>query len=257
MRAGRRGKHKMSLIQSVFIVSVVGIVGTGLGGVFVAALGTPTKRVLSFLLGFAGGIMVAVVAFDLMPEAFEIGGTFITLASFLIGCVATMAINLFIPHTHHVSSEGLSSKLERTSLVIAMGIAMHNIPEGLAVGAGLNAGSRIGLRVALMIMLHNIPEGIAVAAPLKVLRKSSSSIIRAASLAGTPTLIGGLIGMLIGGVSPTVLAASISFAAGSMLFITFDELIPDCQALAEKHSGTLGAVAGVVVNIVLSTLVGS
>ncbi len=246
----------MSLMRSIFVVSIVGIVGTGLGGLIVTCLGTPTRRVLSFLLGFAGGVMVSVVAFDLMPEAFEIGGTLVPLVGFLAGCVATMAIDLVLPHMHHVSSEGPVSKLERASLVVTIGIAMHNIPEGLAVGAGLTAGTHIGLQVALMIMLHNIPEGIAVAGPLKVLGKPSPAIIRAASLAGTPTLIGGIIGALIGGVSPAVLAACMSFAAGAMLFITFDELIPDSQELAVNHSGTLGAVAGVVVNIVLSRIMG-
>ncbi len=240
----------------LFIVGVVGIIGTGAGGLIVACLGTPTKRTLSFLLGLAGGVMVSVVAFDLMPEAFETGGTAVSLAGFLAGCAATMAIDLILPHMHHVSADRASSKLARAAVVVAVGIAMHNIPEGLAVGAGLTAGTHIGVQVALMIFLHNVPEGVAVAGPLKALGRGAFAIIIATCQAGAPTLVGGLIGALIGGVSPAVLAACMSFAAGAMLFITFDELIPDSQQLAVNHSGTLGAVAGVIANIVISRMVG-
>lgn len=243
----------MGLAKAMFVVSIVGIAGTGLGGVIVACIGNPSKRTLSFLLGFAGGIMVSVVAFDLMPEAFETGGTFVTLVGFLIGCAATMAVDLLLPHMHHFPEGDVTDpRMARTAYVVFLGIALHNIPEGLAVGAGLAAGERIGLQIALVIMLHNIPEGIAVAGPLKAMGRRNSTIIRIAAQAGLPTVLGGVVGAFIGAVSPTFLAASMAFAAGAMLFITFDELIPNCHLLGLGHSGTFGAVAGVVVNIILS-----
>ena len=126
----------MPLFSNVLILFIVGIVGTGAGGLIVACLGTPTKKTLSSLLGFAGGVMVSVVAFDLMPEAFEIGGTATSLVGFLAGCVSTMSIDLILPHMHHASVDKTSSRLARTAVVVTLGIAMHNIPEGLAVGAG-------------------------------------------------------------------------------------------------------------------------
>lgn len=246
----------MPIWKGILLLIVVGVVGTGAGGLIVACMGSPSKRTLSFLLGLAGGIMVSVVAFDLMPEAFETGSTYLSLAGLLAGCGAAMCIDVFLPHVHHVSSDPFSSRLVRAAAVVAIGIAMHNIPEGLAVGAGLAAGTHIGLQVALMIFLHNMPEGIAVAAPLKAIGKGKAAVIGAACQAGTPTLAGGLIGMLVGGISPIVLSVCLSFAAGAMLFITFDELIPDSQELAVNHSGTLGAVTGVIINIVISKMLG-
>lgn len=246
----------MALIRSLVILSVVGVVGTGAGGAIVACIGTPSRRTLSFLLGLAGGVMVSVVAFDLMPEAFETGGTVVSLAGFIVGCISVMSIDLVLPHMHHASVDKTLSKLANTALIVGIGIAMHNIPEGLAVGAGLAAGTHIGVQVALMIFLHNVPEGVAVAAPLKAIGRGPLALILASSEAGAPTVVGGVIGTLIGGVSPAVLAASMAFAAGAMLFITFDELIPDSQQLAVNHSGTLGAVVGVIVNIVISRMVG-
>ncbi|MGI6663632.1 MAG: ZIP family metal transporter [Bacillota bacterium] len=245
----------MSFLNIILLSAVVGVVGTGAGGLIVSLRGNPSRKLLSLFLGYSGGVMVSLVAFDLMPEAIELGGTVLPLAFMVVGAVTIMIFDMLLPHSHHFSCDEESSRFARTAYVVAMGIAMHDLPEGLAVGAGLASGSSLGFRVAALMFLHNMPEGMAVAGPLACIGRKRSNIILISALTGLPSVVGAAIGALFGTLSPEVLSASLAFAAGAMLFVTFDEVIPDAEELSEGgHSGTLGAVAGVMTSIVLSQL---
>lgn len=243
----------MDFIRIAAISAVVGIVGTGAGGVIVALRGTPTRRTLSLFLGVSAGVMISMVAFDLMPEAFRLAGTWISLLAFLAGALALTALDLVMPHMHHMTTDKESSRFARTALVVAVGIGMHDFPEGLAVGASLESAASLGVRIALLMFLHNIPEGMAVAGPLAAIGKSRSNMILVSAITGIPSVIGALLGSVLG-VSSTVLAVSMAFAAGAMLFVTFDELVPGACELCEGHAGTLGAVAGMIASIAVSRL---
>ncbi len=244
----------MDLARVALLSAVVGIVGTGTGGVIVALRGNPSKRTLSLFLGISAGVMISMVAFDLMPGAFEMAGTWISLGAFLAGALALTALDLVMPHMHHMTTDKESSRFTRTALVVAVGIGMHDLPEGLAVGAGLESASSLGLRIAILMFLHNIPEGMAVAAPLAAIGKSRSNMMLVSALTGVPSVIGALLGSVIG-VSPMILGISMAFAAGAMLFVTFDELVPGaCEMPNVGHAGTLGAVAGVIASIAISRL---
>jgi ZIP family zinc transporter len=243
----------MSFLSIILVSAVVGVVGTGAGGLIVCLRGNPSKKLLSLFLGYSGGVMVSLVAFDLMPEAIELGGTLLPLVFMVIGAVTIMIFDMILPHVHHFSCDEESMRFARTAYVVAMGIAMHDLPEGLAVGAGLASGSSLGFRVAALMFLHNMPEGMAVAGPLACIGRKRSNILLISAATGLPSVAGAAVGALFGTVSPEVLSASLAFAAGAMLFVTFDEVIPDAEELSEGgHSGTLGAVAGVLTSIVLS-----
>lgn len=198
--------------------------------------------------------MVSLVAFDLMPEAIELGGTALPLLWLVIGAAATAGVDLVFPHVHHMSADCESQRFVRTSIIVAVGIAMHNLPEGMAVGAGIASAAPIGVTVALLMFLHNIPEGLAVAGPLAACGKKGGYIIKFTALAGVPSVFGAAIGAYMGQLSESVLAGSLAFAGGAMLFIAFDELIPAAQELREGHSGTFGAVIGVLTSIIMSQL---
>jgi ZIP family zinc transporter len=245
----------MSFLNTILLSAVVGVVGTGTGGLIVSLKGNPSKKLLSLFLGYSGGVMVSLLAFDLMPEAIELGGTLLPLAFMVAGAITIMVFDMLLPHSHHFSCDEESMRFTRTAYVVAMGIAMHDLPEGLAVGAGLASGSSLGLRVAALMFLHNMPEGMAVAGPLACIGRKRKDILLISAATGLPSVAGAAIGAFFGNLSPMVLSASLAFAAGAMLFVTFDEVIPDAEELSEGgHSGTLGAVAGVMTSIVLSQL---
>ncbi|MEA4884077.1 MAG: ZIP family metal transporter [Clostridia bacterium] len=228
-----------------------GVVGTGAGSTATAMVGAPSRRVLSVLMGLAGGVMLSVVFLDLVPESIEIGGLLFAIAGFVLGIGATAMVDLLTPHFHAISGDCENSRYLRASLLTGIGIAMHNLPEGLAIGASYAHGSSLGFSVALTIALHNIPEGMAMAAPMCAARLRPARIAMWGGVAGLPMAVGALIGVAIGGVSPAVLASCLGFAGGAMVFITADELIPDAQEFAVGHSGTFGIVLGVLAGMLL------
>lgn len=234
--------------------TIAGIIGTGLGGLAVTVFPRLERKVLSMVLGFSAGIMLAVVAFDLMPEAFAVAGMGWGMVGFILGCAVLAVVDLFLPHIHFLSTDEESQRFLRTGLLIGLGIALHNLPEGLAIGAGFGASRTFGLSMAFLITVQNVPEGMAMASPLCLTRLGRSRILLWTGLAGLPMGFGAFLGGLFGHVSPLFLALALGFAAGAMLFITCDELIPDAQELRRGHSGTFGIVAGMVFGIIVSKL---
>jgi zinc transporter, ZIP family len=252
------GAAKVLVLKVAAISFVVGVIGTAAGGLSVTLFGKPSSKALSVYLGFSAGIMIAIVAFDLMPEAFSISSTWVGLVWLVLGVLSIAALDLILPHIHHMSADKESSRHMRTAMVVLAGIMMHDLPEGLAVGAGLGPFSDVGIVVAALMFLHNIPEGMAIGAPLMAANRSRREVLIFSALGGAPSLLGGVIGVIFGQMSPAVLSASLGFSAGAMLFVSFDELIPAAQELCAEggHSGTFGAVAGVVTAIVMSRLLG-
>ena len=242
------------LLAITLIGTLAGVIGTGFGGLAIAFFPKPSKGILSAFLGLSAGIMLAVVAFDLMPESFEVAGAGWGLLGLALGAGLLTLTDLLTPHVHFLSTDEESKRYLRTSIVVGIGIALHNLPEGLAIGAGFGSSARFGLGVAILMAIQNAPEGLAMACPLTMTSVPPWRIIGWTLLAGLPMGVGALLGGLLGHVSPILLALALGFAGGAMLFITCDELIPDAQELRHGHSGTFGIVFGVMLGIAISML---
>ncbi|NLK07341.1 MAG: ZIP family metal transporter [Firmicutes bacterium] len=231
---------------------VVGVLGTGLGGCLVALLGELKQRSLSFVLGFSGGIMLAIIFVDLLDEAVEIGGVVYTFVGLSLGVGLLVLLDMMLPHIHAVQGGEQSNHFMRMSILLGLGIAMHNLPEGMAVGAGFAVSDLTGWWLGFTMFVQNIPEGMAMAGPMAAAGLSPMKMIGYTAAAGIPMGIGAWLGALIGNVSPVSLTISLGFAAGAMLYIVFDELVPEAQRQAKGHSGTFGAVAGVLLGVAIS-----
>lgn len=229
-----------------------GMVGTGLGGILTILLGNPTKRVMAVLLGFTSGIMISVVCFDLLPEAFGLGSVLMSLLGLVLGVGMIILVEQFIPER---VSQKFSSDFDfiRSGILLGIGIAVHNFPEGLAVGSGFAANDYLGLGLALVIGFHDMPEGVAMAAPLKMGGFSRQKILLYTVMAGIPTGIGAFAGELLGEISHTVICLCLSFAAGAMLYITCGELIPKTQNIYKGRISTIGMIIGIMCGIIIST----
>jgi ZIP family zinc transporter len=230
---------------------------TVLGALVVMFFGIPGKNYLSCLLGFAAGVMIAISLFNLMPEALVHGTMTSTVVGFLLGVAIMYVLDRFIPHTHLSSGKNIrvennkpaptgDKNILRMGYLIFLGITLHNLPEGLAIGAGLEASPELGLYIAIAIGLHNIPEGIAVAGPLRAGGLSPAKTILLTLIAGLMSPVGAALGMIFFNISQLFIAGSLAFAAGAMVYIANDELIPQSHQL-----NSYTAIGGVVFGLLL------
>ncbi len=229
-----------------------GVLGTLSGGIAVIIVKKIKNKLLSLLLGVSAGIMAAISFLDLIPEAIQEGTIYTAMIGILLGMAIIGILDLKFPHRHFSMTKdgcGKYNKHLKTGILLSIGIALHNLPEGVAIGASFMVTFQIGLLLSILIAIHNIPEGMAVAAAMCVGGVRSKKVLLITALAGVHMGIGAFIGVALGGVSPWALSVSLGFAAGAMLYIVFDELIPDAHRKAEGHSAIMGILAGILIGI--------
>lgn len=242
----------MEHLLKVSIVGLVsGIIGTGIGGLAAFMITRITNRALGFILEFSAGLMMAVVCFELIPEAFELGGTACTLAGVITGVASVMLIENFIKNSQSLS-RGSNRGLLQAGILMALAIALHNFPEGFAVGSGFEASASIGLTITAVIIIHDIPEGIAIAVPLRAGGFSRLKSFAYTILSGVPMGFGAFLGAALGGISQDLIAACLGFAGGAMLYIVCAELVPESKRLYLGRLPSIGNVIGIICGIIVS-----
>ena len=272
------------------ITALAGMGGTGMGGLVSCLFRKDSSNTVSLLLSFAAGVMTSVVCFDLLAEALHSDGTSskvgLVVAGVLAGYIVIAILNAWIDrntdhevahidenhprtadsleeltHANHLQEhrEGRQprSGLFLAGLVMAAAIALHNVPEGMVIGASFARSAkemllnRGGLTMAIVIGLHNIPEGMAVAVPLISggMPKWRSVIVTA--LTGFPTILGALLGFAVGAMGPTALAVSLSFASGAMLYVVFGELLPESILMWRSKLPATATIIGMLTGLVI------
>lgn len=237
--------------QEVALIGLAaGVMGAGLGGFLALFFSRPSNNVLGFMLGLSAGIMLAVIFLELLTESLEVGFVYAAVG-LLFGIIVFVFLDDLFPHYHFVSGETRGSYIKK-GFLIATGIALHNFPEGVAIGAGFSLSESVGVTLAVLIGLHNIPEGLAIALPLNVGGTNKFKSLMITMLAGVPLGLGALVGAVLSDISPFFLSLSLGFAGGAMLYIVCDELIPDVYQLTNAHVAIWGIAVGVFVGMALS-----
>ncbi|MCL2844999.1 MAG: ZIP family metal transporter [Chitinivibrionia bacterium] len=261
------------ILQIVLLSAITGICGMGLGGVVAAILlKKPSDKIICWLLSFSAGVMVSVVCFGLVPEALELADTTVSIFGLALGIVIVMGLNRIVDKITIKRKEKLNihttyeemyhesrliknpTRLLRSGLIILLAMSFHNIPEGMAIGAGGSHNFQLGLLLALMIMFHNIPEGMAVAAPLLAGGIGKWKVIFLTALSGATTLLGGILGIFIGGISDIAVALSLSAAGGAMLYIVFGEIIPQSAIMTKSRMTSVLTLFGIIVGLIIAQL---
>ena len=212
-----------------------------------------SKKMLSFILQFSAGLMSAIICFDLIPEALEISN----MSSLLVGIILGIVVMIFC-ETEVRKSEKLAKKdnsLLKTGIIVGIGLAIHNFPEGLAIGSGFGASIKLGYSVALAIAFHDIPEGISMAFPMKNGGLSKAKAVFFTLLSGVTTGIGAFFGAIVGGISKEIIGVCLAFAAGAMLYIVSGELIPESNKIYKGRIGVIGNIAGFIMGMVAFKLI--
>ena len=199
------------------------------GGGLLALLMKGNKRNwhIPCMLSLAAGVMGAVVLLDLVPESLVFTTPVGSAIGFVVGVLLMFLLDLVVPHLHRFDIVKGANDYIKTGMFVAIGIALHNLPEGLAIGAGFQAAPELGFVIAGAIALHNIPEGLGMAVPLCAGGMRWSMVLLVCLLAGIFTPIGTIIGMLFLSIDEIFIGLSLALAAGAMSYIVVLELLPE------------------------------
>ncbi|MDL2294371.1 ZIP family metal transporter [Ruminococcaceae bacterium OttesenSCG-928-D13] len=243
---------------------------TALGAATVFLMrGKNNDKIQRIFLGFAAGVMIAASVWSLLIPAIELGeeagvpGWLPAAGGFILGVVFLLLLDGLIPHLHPGSTdaEGPKSKLPGSTLMV-LAVTLHNIPEGMAVGlacamaAGGGGSAAAAIALCIGMGLQNFPEGAAVSLPLKRDGFSSGKAFAYGAFSGFVEPVGGILAVLVaGGIAP-LMPWFLSFAAGAMMYVVVEEMIPEAHLGEHSHPGTLGALAGFLIMMILDVALG-
>ncbi len=242
----------MSNIGLPFLLSFLAGICTLLGCFILFFVKDFKKSYLSFFLGISAGAMIYLSFIELMPQAIKALGFLTSNITFFLGILFIGIIDLVAPHhfINYCSKNGIKyDKLMLSGFMVAIGIAIHNFPEGIAVFMSSLGNARFGVLIAFATALHNIPEGVAVATPIYFATKSKTKAFLYTLIAGIAEPIGAIIAYVIlqPYLSPIFLSYVFAFVAGIMVYISFDELLPSCFENSRGHTAIAGIVIGMLV----------
>ena len=248
------------MANNIFYISLfatmMGIAGTGLGGIIGCFIKNTSNKVSSAFLQLSAGVMTSIVCFDLLPEGFNLAGMEVTLIGFMLGVLMILIIEDIVRRIQNKTTKNSieNKKLFRIGFLIFIGIMLHNLPEGLAIGAGFGVSIHMGITLAIVIALHDVPEGIAITLPLRRAGTGFAKATGLAFLSGIPTGIGALIGAFVGGISEVTVGISLGFAGGAMLYIVSGELIPESRDMYKGRFSVLAYIVGFIAGIFVTSL---
>ena len=274
----------MGIIETLLLTTfLAGVAGTGIGGLIGAVLQKDSNRTVSLLLSFAGGVMLSVVCCDLVIEAVETQvGIWAVIGAIALGVAVIYFLNWLIdrktnpeiahidanhPQTaddldelihsdhlhHHIQKKDSKLSLFIAGIVMASAIALHNVPEGMTIGASYasndGAMGNAALILAILIGLHNIPEGMAVSVPLISGGMAKWKAVLITASTGIPTMLGALLGFALGEIGPMGLTLSLGFASGAMLYVVFGEILPQSYLMYHSKLPAFSAIAGILAGL--------
>lgn len=240
-------------VAIALVLTTLAGLSTTIGSLLGIFVRKPGPRFMALTLGFSGGVMILVSFVELLAGGIEAVGFGLAHIGFFGGMLVMFGIDFMIPHEymaeHHRTDGGGHDALLKTGLLVALGIGIHNFPEGMATFAGTLQDVRLGVAIAVAIAIHNIPEGLAVSAPVYAATGSRSKAFLWSFLSGLAEPAGAIVAavLLLPFLNATVLGLMLSVVAGIMVFIALDELVPVARSFGQEHLSILGVVVGMAV----------
>ena len=239
----------------VGITALAGVGGTGMGGVIACMFRKDSDKTVSLLLSFAAGVMTAVVCFDLLTEALHADGETAAVwpvaFGVIVGFVVIALLNAWIDKSTNHEVAHIDANHPRTADSLEELTHANHLQEHMTGRQPRSGLFLAGLVMAAAIALHNVPEGMAVAVPLSSGGMSKARSVGVTALSGAPTILGAVLGFLIGTISPTALVLSLSFASGAMLYVVFGELLPESILMWKSKLPAALAVLGMLTGLII------
>lgn len=242
------------------------VVATGISGFLTGWMGILTGIIFSFfiknrgsrfkgtVIGFIGGLMLAIVFFDLLPESFETGSIYITMVGITFGLMLAVLLDGRLDHDKLSTIDKQKNKYFKAAIFMAVGIGIHNIPSGVALGSLLSTTPIKGLHLSIALIIHGIPEGLAVGMFFRESNASSIVLVFVSILTSIPMGLGSLLGGIISNISPVIISISLAFASGMILYILCRETLPSARETWNGRLSTIGNVLGVITGILIVAL---
>ena len=251
--------------MELVLLTALGVGGaTVLGALVGFAFKNISHRFSAIVLSFASGVMLAAAVLGLILPSLEYGGKYgiiITIVGIFAGALCLNLIDRLVPHLHKMAGVDTESHKNSESLgkvlLFVMAIAIHNLPEGIAAGVGFGSGDDAqALMIAGGIALQNIPEGMVIIGPMLAAGVKPSRTFVLAMITGLVEVVGTFIGFFAVSISRAVLPFALSFAGGTMLYIISDEMIPETHAHGSERGATYSLLVGFCVMLVTAVLLG-
>ncbi|MBQ9920810.1 MAG: ZIP family metal transporter [Clostridia bacterium] len=251
--------------MTIVLLTALGVgAATCIGAIIGFAFKKISHSFSDIVLSFAAGVMLAAAVLGLVMPSLEYGGKYgiiITIAGIFVGAVCLDLVDKLIPHLHKLSGEEPENHMSNADInkvfLFVAAIAIHNLPEGIAAGVGFGAGNNAeALMIAGGIALQNIPEGMVIIAPMLAAGLSPSKTLIYALLTGFVEVVGTLLGYFAVSVASAVLPFALAFAGGTMLYVISDEMIPETHAHGSQKGATYSLLAGFCLMLVFDVLLG-
>jgi ZIP family zinc transporter len=239
----------ITVILIVTVASFFSLAGTMLGASIGVIIKKPSGKIIGIINGIASGLMLSIVMLDLIPESISKINFFNSMIFMVLGILIIMLIDMLVGDRKMFSDSHI-----KVAFMAAVGLMIHNFPEGIIMGAGFLANASLGIKMSLLIAIHDIPEGIAVAAPLMASKVKISQILSYALITAFPTVIGAWIGVYIGNISNVILGECLGAASGIMLYVIFGQMIPEALKLWRGKSVTFSILFGIILGLVITNV---
>ena len=239
-----------TLLYALILTSIAGL-STTIGSLIAFLVKEPSKKFISLIMGFSAGVMILISFVELLNAGIEASTFLIGHIFFFLGMIFMLVIDIGISHKYEFEDKEKKSnnKLEKTSLLVMLGVFIHNFPEGMATFVGTLKSVELGIFLAVAIAIHNIPEGIAVAVPIYTATKNSKKAFFWSFISGVSEPLGALIAglVLFPFINDFVLGAVLAIVGGFMVYISLDELLPASRYSGFEHLSIIGIIIGMVV----------
>jgi len=231
------------ILQITFIGYLTAWSGFFLGALASVIMKRKSNRFLATMMGFTAGLLISFISFEMLPQPFEHWGLYKSIILMLLGVIVSAWL------------EGRLSNLNKwykTGLLLILGISIHNLPEGMALGSMLHISFPAGISLAVMIAIHCFPESLAVAVPLRQAGIPALTLLAYTFVLAIPMALGTMSGAIFSGLAPHFVDACISFSAGVMLYIACGEILPESKEIWHGRMPALGAMIGFVFGVLLT-----
>lgn len=240
--------------MNIWLIAMVALVAEGiglqLGIILVYVFRVKSSRIIGMLFGGTSGLMIALICFDVLPQALEKNRMDLVIIGVVIGVTIGLLLDDFAPHLEKLMKVN-SSKMIRTAFTLTIGIALHNIPEGFALGALSHISAEALRKFAVVLALHSIPEGIALAITFKQAKLKVSLLMIIPLILGSIMGVSGILGYVLSGINHKYIVTALGLAAGIILYIVCEELIPESRKMWNGRMTAIATIVGIMIGLLI------